>query len=109
MSYEFDGLDALERKLEEMKSLEAVKQCVAKNTKNMGALAQTTVPVRTGNLKNSMTTQLSDFQGEISFDGCNYAKYVEYGTRKMYGRFYLKKAFDMTKEQFKNDMEGLVR
>ena len=33
MSYEFDGLDALERKLEEMKSLEAVKQCVAKNTK----------------------------------------------------------------------------
>lgn len=109
MSYEFDGLDALERKLEEMKSLEAVKQCVAKNTKNMGSLAQTTVPVRTGNLKNSMTTQVSDFEGEISFDGCNYAKYVEYGTRKMYGRFYLKKAFDMTKERFKNDMEGLVR
>ncbi|KXT74894.1 hypothetical protein STRDD10_00607 [Streptococcus sp. DD10] len=39
----------------------------------------------------------------------HYAAYVELGTRKMSAQPFIKPAFDAQKEQFKKDMERLVK
>lgn len=106
--FSFSGLDELEKKLESIKEQKAVKNCVKKHVENMGRLAQKTVPVDTGHLKNSMRVTIGEFDGTVSFN-TDYAGYVEYGTRKMYARHYMKEAFDMEKEQFRKDMEDIFR
>ena len=45
-------------------------------------------------------------EGEAMAD---YSAYVEYGTRYMYGRFYMKKGHTAAAKRFLDNMEALVK
>lgn len=108
MSYSFSisGAKEFQKLLIPDKKIDAVKQVVRVNTAQMARNASKFVPVDTGTLARSGKTAILDggMTGEYSFN-TDYSAYVEYGTRFMYGRFYLKRAFDQQTEKFYNDVE----
>jgi HK97 gp10 family phage protein len=64
------------------------------------AHAKNVVPVRTGNLKNSIQTEIkNDLLAQVQV-GAEYGIYVEYGTRKMSARPYLRPAVEEVREPF---------
>jgi HK97 gp10 family phage protein len=71
--------------------------------------AKSNAPVVTGQLRNSGATNSIEAgkTAEILF-AAPYAAYVEYGTYKMGGQFYLSRAMDQYREEFLLEMgEGL--
>lgn len=58
-------------------------------------------PVRSGYLKRSETPSIKDdgMTGEVEAMA-DYSAYVEYGTRYMYGRFYMKKGIQQQLKDF---------
>lgn len=67
--------------------------------------AKKNAPVVTGYLVSSGSTRSVEHgkTAEIEF-AASYAAYVEYGTYKMAGRFYLSKAIEAHKEEFEIEM-----
>jgi len=67
--------------------------------------AKANAPVVTGELvgSGSTTSVEAGKTAEIKFDA-EYAAYVEYGTYKMAGRFFLSRAMDQYKEEFELEM-----
>lgn len=111
MSYSFSmsGDKELQKLLASGENIDKVKKAVRINTAEMARNASKFVPVDTGALKMSGRSAISDsgFTGEYSFN-THYSAYVEYGTRFMYGRFYLRRAFDQQTEKFYNDVKGAL-
>lgn len=71
--------------------------------------AQAGVPVQTGRLQGSITKDvrrlnLMSFQGTIATKGIPYAGYVEYGTRKMKARPFMRPAILLTKDALKRTL-----
>lgn len=104
----FEGLGELATAITESAKLDDVKQVVKEHTANMARYALIHVPVKTGYLKRSEMIALEDagLAGRVSF-GADYGPYQEYGTRWIYGKFYLKKAFDRASEEFIIDLERM--
>jgi HK97 gp10 family phage protein len=81
------------------------------------ARAKELAPVRTGNLRRSIHSELASVSTESALAkvGTNveYAPYVEYGTRRMSPRPYLRPAFDTAKaeaeETIRKSFERLLR
>lgn len=67
-------------------------------------------PVESGYLKRSEINFIRDngMTGEVEAVA-DYSAYVEYGTRYMYGRFYMKKGHAAAAKRFLDNMEALVR
>lgn len=72
-------------------------------------------PVRTGNLRKSWTVHVEEDEGAVyigvpedALDG-NYAKYVEFGTRKMAGQHMLQNAVTRNVAKIKGDVETEMR
>lgn len=93
MTYRVDisGLDDLIEAIEEAKKLDDVKEVVKNDTAYMANQIAEETPVRSGYLKRSETPSIKDdgMTGEVEAMA-DYSPYVEYGTRYMYGRFYMK-------------------
>jgi HK97 gp10 family phage protein len=73
---------------------------VRKTAFDLEANAKDVVPVKTGNLKNSIQTET---KGDLNADvrvGAEYGIYVEYGTRKMSARPFLRPAAEKVKDEF---------
>lgn len=104
------GIEKLQKKLIRNMDTSAVKTVVQKNGSEMQTKAQQKAPVDTGNLKRSIGLAMRDggLTAEVE-PTAEYAPYVELGTRFMNAQPYLKPAFDSQKEQFKKDMDKLVR
>lgn len=67
---------------------------------DLEANAKDTVPVRTGNLKNSIQTEMKgDLNAEVQV-GANYGIFVEYGTRRMSARPYMRPSAEHVKDAF---------
>ncbi len=82
---------------------------VRKAALDIEAYAKSVVPVRTGNLKNSIQThQLNDLQAIVGTP-VEYAAYVEYGTYKMAPRPYLTPAAEAVWPEFVNAMRGIIK
>ena len=111
MSYFFSvsGVKEFQKLLNTEDKINKVKDAVRVNTAQLARNASKFVPVDTGALKRSGRSAISDsgFTGEYSFN-THYSAYVEYGTRFMYGRFYLRRAFDQQTEKFYNDVKGAL-
>ena len=71
--------------------------------------AQRKAPVDTGNLRRSITMDLSDggLTGKVK-PTADYAPYLEYGTRFQSAQPFMRPAFNKQKAQFKSDMDKLV-
>lgn len=106
----WDGFDDLEDALFEAVFMDDVKQIVKEDTALMGREANWNAPVKTSNLKRSeqTTTEDAGMTGKTEFT-VDYAPYQEYGTRWIYGKFYLKRAFDVASEKFINDLERIMK
>lgn len=104
------GIDALQKKLRENATLDDVKHVVKSNTVSMNKNMQNLAPVDTGNMKRSITSELTDggLTGTTQ-PHTDYAGYVEYGTRFQAAQPFVKPTFDVQKKVFKNDLERLTK
>lgn len=109
-SLSINGLEELLSTVENVSKLDDVKSIVKNDTAYMANQIARETPVKSGHLKRSETTAIKDggFTGEVTAN-TNYAAYVEYGTRYMYGRFYMKKGLLSASKKFIDDMEALVK
>lgn len=122
----FDGIEELQKKVAKNIKLDAVKRVVRKNGERLQRRAQDNADFRghyawekgkgkvfkkpTGKLKESITLDITDggLTAEVE-PTAEYAPYVELGTRFMEAQPFLKPAWEVQKEQFKKDMQKLVR
>lgn len=121
MAFKWTGLNELQEALYERTNLEAVKMVVKKNGAQLQQKAQRNTPVGTpastgikgyvgGTLRRSEILEIEDGGMTAAVQAhANYAPYVEFGTRFMEGRHYMKKAFDAQIPIFKSDLNKLVR
>lgn len=111
-NYDFtlSGLPDLIQAIEQSKDLTDVKEAVKYHTANMARYALRNVPVKTGFLKRSemLAIEEAGLAGRVSFYA-EYAPYQEYGTRWIYGKFFLKKAFDQANKEFIVDLERMFK
>lgn len=110
MSVKLKGVNKLKIALEERADMKAVKRAVKQNGAGLQAQAQRNAPVDTGTLKRSIQLEIKD--GGLTAEAeakAEYAPYVEWGTRYMDAQPYMKPAFHVQKEQFKRDMDRLVK
>lgn len=110
MSVKFTGVNELKRALTKNMDLDAAKRVVKQNGAELQVKAQRSAPVDTGTLKRSIGLEIMD--GGLTAKSAaeaEYAQYVELGTRYMEAQPYMKPAFNAQKEQFKRDMDKLVR
>jgi HK97 gp10 family phage protein len=84
-------------------------QAVQKAARDIEAHAKTVVPVRTGNLKNSiLAEQESDLVWHVA-PHTDYAIYVEYGTSRMGARPYMRPAAEKVGPVFIEAMKQIVK
>lgn len=123
----FEGLAELDKALAKRLSMDAVKRVVKQNGAELQAKSQRNakefkghyewkagvgkVFVKpTGALRESIGIELEDGgMTAVVEPTAEYAAYVELGTRFMEAQPYLKPAWEEQKEQFKKDMNKLVK
>ncbi len=105
-----EGLEELEKRLKKNATLSDVKRVVRKNGARLQSRAQRNAPVDTGNLKRSIGLDIVNggMTAEVE-PTAEYAAYVEYGTRYMNAKPYLKPALEEVEPEFKADMQRLVK
>lgn len=110
------GIEKLQKKLKKNVNMAEVKTVVKKNGDQMNELmkrnTQTafTKGYSKGDTAGSINTSITDggLTAEVG-PTTEYAYYVEHGTRFMEAEPFVKPAFDVQKEKFKNDMKKLTR
>lgn len=104
------GMAQLKKALEKGLKQEAVKKIVKLNGAELQKKAMQRAPVKTGNLKRSITLNIED-EGLTAAvtPTAHYAPYVEYGTRFMNAKPFLRPSHNEQKARFKHDLERLVR
>src|SRR5579883_1482086 len=83
-------------------------QAVRKAAFDIEARAKAVVPVRTGNLKNSIQTTIESELSTVVGTAVHYAPYVEFGTRRMAPRPYLGPAAEAVRPSFEAAMKELL-
>lgn len=104
------GMDKLKAALKKNLKMNAVKKIMQVNGAEMQTKTEWRAPAKTGTLKRSIVLSMEDegLVARVSV-GANYAPYVEYGTRFMNAKPYLRPSFNEQKVQLKHDLERLVR
>lgn len=104
------GLDVLEKGLKDMVTLDDVKKAVLVNTTEMTEQAKRNAPVRTGDLRGSITPAITDggLTGKAA-PHVDYGPYVELGTRFMNAQPYLKPAHNVQSQKFIQDLKKLTK
>lgn len=104
------GAKELQAKIKVNGNMDAVKRIVQMNGAELQQKAMRGAPVDTGNLKRSIGLRLTDggMTAEVE-PTAEYAPYVEYGTRFMNAKPYMRPAYDAQKTRFKSDLERLMR
>lgn len=109
-----EGLDKLQKALKKNCTMEDVKRVVRKNGSDLQSKiqdnAEFTQGYQTGTTKRSVRLEITDggFTA-ISEPTTEYSPYLEYGTRFMDAQPFVKPSYDDQKQEFKNDMQKLVR
>jgi len=104
------GTDKLKVVLEGKTNLSAVKTVVKANGAGLQTKAQRNAPVDTGFLKRSIGLAISDGGLTATVEPtAEYAPYVEWGTRYMEAQPFVRPAFYTQKEQFKRDLNKIVK
>jgi HK97 gp10 family phage protein len=108
------GLDKLQKALKDNVTLDDVKRVVRQNGSELQTKMQQnadfTQGYQTGTTKRSIGLEIKDsgFTAEVA-PTTEYAPYLEYGTRFMSAQPFVKPAYEQQKEQFKKDMDRLVK
>jgi HK97 gp10 family phage protein len=108
------GLDRLQKALKENVTMDDVKKVVQKNGRQLQKKMQTNADFKkgyqTGETKRSIGLEIVD-DGMTAESGAktDYAPYLEHGTRFMQAQPFVKPAYDEQKQNFKSDMQKLVK
>ena len=99
-----DGIDGTRRLAADLGKAAAAatklaRIAVQKSALDLQAIAQGIVPVDTGNLKNSIDTELAGLSAFIG-PTANYGAFIEFGTHKMAPRPYMTPATDAVEPTF---------
>lgn len=127
LQFELKGLEKLQKKLQKVAKLEEMERIIEKHGTEMQRKAIINASKfrghyegrgknkhfvkPTGATKRSISVNSSKvgrFKYKVA-PGTSYAAYVELGTRKMSAQPFIKPAFDNQKEEFKKDLERLVK
>lgn len=127
LQFELKGLEKLQAKLQRVAKMEEVEHIVEKHGEAMQKKAVNNASrfrghyegrgknkhfvKPTGATKRSISVnsgKIDRFKYRVA-PGTDYAAYVELGTRKMSAQPFIKPAFDNQKEEFKKDLERLVK
>lgn len=110
MGIKWSGFNELHAKIAKNVSLEAVKQVIKLNGAELQQTAMKLSPVDTGQLKRSITLDIKD-KGltAVIAPHVNYAAYVEYGTRYMNAKPYIRPAFNSQILKVKRDLQSLTK
>lgn len=127
LRFELKGLEKLQKKLQKVSKMEEIERIVDKHGEAMQKRAVINASKfkghyegrgknkhfvkPTGATKRSISVNSSKvgrFKYKVA-PGTSYAAYVELGTRKMSAQPFIKPAFDNQKEEFKKDLERLVK
>jgi HK97 gp10 family phage protein len=109
-----EGLKELQAALKENVTMEDVKKVVRQNGSEMQEKivnnADFTKGYATGTTKRSIGLEITDggFAAEVE-PKTEYSPYLEYGTRFMEAQPFVKPGYEAQKEQFKSDMQKLVK
>ena len=100
----------LAKRLNELANLRDVQNAVKLNTTEMHRKATRYVLVDTGHLKRSIAVDFTDggLTGRVYTD-VEYAMYVEYSTRYMAGKPFMRPAFYEQRVKFMQDMSRLLK
>lgn len=82
-------------------------RAIAKTAHDIEHDAKILVPVDTGFLKNSISSDVEELSAEIG-PTANYGGYVEEGTSRQGGQPYLRPAFDRRKEGLVKALEDII-
>lgn len=82
-------------------------RAVAKTAHDIEADAKAIVPVDTGFLKNSISSDIGDLSAVIG-PTANYGRYVEEGTSRMGPQPYMRPAYDRRKESLVQALEQII-
>lgn len=105
-----NGLDALQKALKKRADLGPVKKIVLRNGAELTAQGQRNAPVKTGDLKGSITQDIRDAGlTSVSAPHIHYGAYVELGTRFMSGWYYMRRAYNVQKPKFISEIEGVMK
>ena len=105
------GMNKLMTKLQNAESMnQQAAKVVKRHTANMTRKAQRKAPVDTGELRRSITASFYNggLEGVVRAS-MQYAPYVEYGTRYMTAQPFIRPAYHETVEEFKKDLDELVK
>lgn len=102
------GVERVVGKLRKNATMDDVKNVVKSNVSEMTNNAQRLAPVDTGHLKGSTIATIGDLEGSTDV-GAHYGGYVNNGTRFMGARPFLTNAFELQAENFRREMEMLVK
>lgn len=109
-----DGLKELEKALKDNVTMDDVKKVVRQNGSELQEKVQNKADFKkgyaTGTTKRSIGLEIQDggFTAEVE-PKTEYSPYLEYGTRFMEAQPFVKPAYEEQKEQFKRDMQKLVK
>lgn len=112
----FKGFDGLSKGLKKRLNMDAVKRVVQKNGDQLNKRAKENTEdafvkgYSRGDTARSINAEIRDGgMTAVVEPHTDYAAYVEFGTRKMTAKPYLKPAWEVQKEQFKRDMRRLTK
>lgn len=110
-NFHFKGNNQLVAALNERADLDLVREALRINGAELQSKAMRKAPVDTGNLKRGITIQsdLADRGMTIRVTSqAEYSPYVEYGTRYMAAKPFMRPAYKEQKAQFKADMKRIM-
>lgn len=110
MNLKFNGMSQLVAGMREHMNSQLAQQVVMLNGSEMQQAAMRKCPVQTGQLKRSIMLSVSD-KGLTATVAphTDYAPYVEYGTRYMSAKPFVRPAFNEQIPKFQRDLEKIVR
>ena len=114
MKLKVEGLKELQKALKDNVTMDDVKRVVKQNGSELQRKTQDnadfTKGYATGETKRSIGLEITDggFAAEVE-PKTEYAPYLEYGTRFMDAQPFVKPAYDEQVQQFKKDMQRLVK
>jgi len=85
----------------------AVHKVIADTANGIKVDAQDLCPVKTGTLRGSIKTQIDGASATVTAS-TEYAWYVEYGTRKMAPRSFMRRAADINEPKYYAAMDALA-
>ena len=114
MKMKVTGLKELQKALKDNVTMDDVKKVVRQNGSELQRKTQDNADFKkgyaTGETKRSIGLKITDggFAAEVE-PKTEYAPYLEYGTRFMDAQPFVKPAYDDQVQQFKKDMQRLVK